>query len=351
MVLVVRADFEARLADYPELALAVQDRYLLTGMTRRQLRMAITQPPAAAGSRVEEDLVQVLLEEAGTRAAGESLPAGTAGAGVLPLLSHALDQAWRTRTGYALTLADYERTGGIEGAVAASAQRAYQTLTSAQQDIARHVFIRLTAVGSDGGDTPVPAARADLADGKSAAQARDVVLDRFAAERLLTLDADTVEISHEALLTAWPLLRDDWLTDARTDRVVRTRLHAAVTEWTQDSRDPSYLYSGSLLEAAAATAARITADPVRHPPLSQAEHEFLRASDRAVRRRCGMWPPADGSAVSPTATLMSRLIRWRSAPTERHLPPAAGTARRSCGTWQPSSRPPAFPTAPKRSIP
>ena len=287
VVLVVRADFEARLADYPELVMAVQDRYLLTAMTRRQLRMAITQPPAAAGSRVEEDLVQVLLEEAGTRAAGETLPAGTAGAGVLPLLSHALDQAWRTRTGYALTLADYERTGGIEGAVAASAQRSYQALTSAQQDVARHVFIRLTAVGSDGGDTPVPAARADLTAGKSAAQARDVdvVLDRFAAERLLTLDADTVEISHEALLTAWPLLRDDWLADARTDRVVRTRLHATVTEWTQDSRDPSYLYSGSLLEAAAATAARIAADPVRHPPLSQAEHEFLHASDRAVRRR------------------------------------------------------------------
>ena len=203
------------------------------------------------------------------------------------MLSHALDQAWRTRTGYALTLADYERTGGIEGAVAASAQRAYQALTAAQQDVARQMFMRLTAVGSDGTDTTVSAARADLIAGRSAAQAQDVevVLDRFAAERLLTLDADAVEISHEALLTAWPLLRDDWLADARTDRVVRTRLQATATEWTHDSRDPSYLYSGSLLEAAAATAARIAAEPVRHPPLSQAEHEFLHASDRATRRR------------------------------------------------------------------
>ena len=72
------------------------------------------------------------------------------------------------------------------------------------------MFMRLTAVGSDGTDTAVPATRADLIAGKSAAQAQDVevVLDRFAAERLLTLDADAVEISHEALLTAWPLLRD-----------------------------------------------------------------------------------------------------------------------------------------------
>ena len=43
-MLLVRADFEARLADYPLLAPAVQDRYLLTAMTELQLRMAITRP-------------------------------------------------------------------------------------------------------------------------------------------------------------------------------------------------------------------------------------------------------------------------------------------------------------------
>jgi len=100
VVLAVRADFEARLADYPQLDQAVQDRYLLAGMTGRQLRLAITQPALAAGSRVDGDLVQVLLEEVHARDAGASSggSSGTAGAGVLPLLSHALDQAWRTRT-------------------------------------------------------------------------------------------------------------------------------------------------------------------------------------------------------------------------------------------------------------
>ena len=68
---------------------------------------------------------------------------GTFAAGVLPLLSHALDQAWRCRTGQTVTLAEYERTGGIEGAVAASVQRAYDQLTRSEQGAARHVFIRL----------------------------------------------------------------------------------------------------------------------------------------------------------------------------------------------------------------
>ena len=100
VVLGMRADFEARCADYPLLAGPVQDRYLVTAMTGRQLRMAITEPAKKAGSTVDDDLTGLLLAEVRT---GQP---GTFGAGVLPLLSHALDQSWRSRTGQALTLAD-----------------------------------------------------------------------------------------------------------------------------------------------------------------------------------------------------------------------------------------------------
>ena len=88
VVLGVRADFEARCVEYSQLAEAIQDRYLLTPMTERQLRMAITEPAKTAGSHVDNDLVEVLLADVRTR------QSGAAGAGVLPLLSHALDQAW-----------------------------------------------------------------------------------------------------------------------------------------------------------------------------------------------------------------------------------------------------------------
>jgi transcriptional regulator with XRE-family HTH domain/Tol biopolymer transport system component/predicted ABC-type transport system involved in lysophospholipase L1 biosynthesis ATPase subunit len=281
VMLGVRADFEARCADYPQLAGPVQDRYLVTAMTERQLRLAITEPAKKADSKVDDDLTDLLLAEVRT---GQP---GTFGAGVLPLLSHALDQAWRARTGQTLTLADYERTGGIDGAVAASAQRAYDALTPAQQAAARQVFTRLAATSSDGMDTADRATRAELTEGKSPAEAQDVeaALEAFAAERLLTLAAGTVELSHEALLTAWPLLRDSWLADTRADRMIRSRLHATAAEWERHSRDPSYLYGGSLLQAATGTAARIGADPARHPPLSQAERDFLHASDHAHRRR------------------------------------------------------------------
>jgi len=85
VVLGVRADFEARCADYPLLTEAVQDRYLVTAMTERQLRMVITEPAKRAGSSVDDDLTELLLREM-----SDGQPAAF-GAGMLPLLSHALD--------------------------------------------------------------------------------------------------------------------------------------------------------------------------------------------------------------------------------------------------------------------
>jgi transcriptional regulator with XRE-family HTH domain len=280
VVLGVRADFEARCVGYPQLASAVQDRYLVTPMTERQLRMAITEPAKKAGSQVDGDLTGLLLAEV------RNGQPGTFSAGVLPLLSHALDQSWRSRAGQVLTLADYERTGGIDGAVAASAQRAYDALTPAQQAAARQVFLRLTATSPEGVDSADRVTRAELTDGMSPAGAQDVeaVLEAFAAERLLTLSAGTVELSHEALLTAWPLLRDTWLADTHADRMIRSRLRTTAAEWARHSRDRSYLYTGTLLAAATDAAARVGADPARHPPLSQTERDFLRASGHAHRR-------------------------------------------------------------------
>ena len=116
----------------------------------------------------------------------------------------------------------------------------------------------------------------------------EAVLEAFAAQRLLTLTADSVEISHDALLTAWPLLRDTWLAGTRANRVIRTQLRSVAADWAGHDRDPAYLYRGALLDAADTIAARIRAAPDRNPPLGQAEYDFLQASNHA-RRRAARW--------------------------------------------------------------
>src|SRR4029078_3301020 len=144
---------------------------------------------------------------------------------------HTAHRGWTPRSGDTLTAADYERPGGIDGAVAASGQRVYDRLTPTQQGAARQVFIRLIATSPDGIDTADRVSRTARTAGKSQTEAQDilVVLEAFTAERLLVLAADTVEISHEVLLTAWPLLRDTWLAETPHAPILRTPLHKAAT--------------------------------------------------------------------------------------------------------------------------
>ena len=235
VVLAVRADFLARCAAYPDLVQALQDLYMVGPMTEQQLRLAITEPARKAGSRVEPDLVDVLLQEVRYRSAAQR--SAILGAEALPLISFVLDQTWRSRTGTTLTLADYERTGGIRGGLAETAQDVYDSLTPSQQTAARHVFTRLVAANSDGIDIAVRATVAELTEGMNRAATQDMqaVLEAFAAQRLLILTTDTVELIHDALLTAWPWLRS-WLADHHAERVIRGRLHQAAIEWADSSR-------------------------------------------------------------------------------------------------------------------
>ena len=254
-------------------------------MTERQLRMAITEPAKKAGCGVEDDLVEALLRDMRTRQVAPpargccrccrtpSTRPGAAGPG--------MSSPWPTMSGRAAskgpspTAHNAPTTGSLLPSKPPPGRSSPGSPPPAP----------------DGVDTADRASRAELTEGKSPAEARDVeaVLEAFAAERLLILAAGTVEISHEVLLTAWPLLRDTWLAETHADRIVRTRLHNVAAEWARDAHDPSYLYGGSLLQTATETAERISADPARHPPLSQTERDFLHASDHArrqsVRRR------------------------------------------------------------------
>jgi WD40 repeat protein len=309
----IRADFYARAAAYQELVPYLQDHQVLVGpMGEAGLRAAIERPAAVAGLVVDAALVEVLLADLGRRS--ETTAAGGDGyeAGRLALLSYALQQTWRNREGRRLTVAGYRATGGIDGAVAQAAEAVYSRLGPAGRDALRRMLLRLVTFGDGTPDTRRRVTLGELAgqadegsaEAAGAAATRAVLADLIEA-RLVTADEDSVEITHETLLTAWPRLRG-WLTEDRAGLRIHRDLTDAARDWRHENRDPSRLFRGARLAVAADWAARYG------PDLNADERAFLAASQHerkrtAQRRRTAVAALAVLTIVSLATTFYARL--------------------------------------------
>jgi WD40 repeat protein len=263
VVVSVRADYYGRCAEHPVLAEALRDNQVLVGpMSEDELRDAMTRPAAAVGLSVERALVATVVQEAKGRS------------GVLPLLSHAMLETWRRRRGTVLTLAGFEAAGGIDGAVVRTAEETYGALDQAQRTLAAELLLRMLSV-----DESVNRRRVDLADVRSVDPSAGVVIDRLADARLVTVDGGTVEIAHDAMLTAWPRLRA-WVDDHRDAVRAHRKISEAARIWVESDRDPSALASGGRLGLMKAHSS-VLSGVLR---LSQVEKDFLRESDTQARR-------------------------------------------------------------------
>lgn len=279
VVLALRADFYGQAAAHPELFAALRDRPLLVEpMAPDELRAAIEQPAATAGLALDDGLSEVILHELG--ASGGTSGPGQPATGALPLLSHVLWATWRQRAGSRLTVGGYRAAGGVSRAIATTAEQVYAGLDAAGQDAARRMLSRLVRVGEDTADTAQPAALAALTQGLPDTHAAQRAIDRLTEARLLTLDRDTARISHEALLRAWPRLRD-WLDADRDWLRASQQLTDDARAWERAGRDPSLLYRGNRLAALGQRAAEA---PASTTSLEPAAAEFIDASWRAERR-------------------------------------------------------------------
>jgi WD40 repeat protein/DNA-binding SARP family transcriptional activator len=263
VLVAIRADFYGRCASYPELWRLVGANQVPVGPMRRdELRRAIERPAARAGLLVDPDLTQALVADV------EGEP------GALPLLSTSLLELWQRRDGRNLRFSAYEGSGGVHGAVARLAERAYERLDPAQQRVARAFLLRLA--GEAGGE-PV---RIRIAVKEFDEEAQPVLAELIDS-RLLTVSEGEVEVAHEALLREWPRLRA-WLEEDAAGRRLHRLLRVAATEWDAGGRDRGELYRGARLTATQEWAAE------HDPELNALERGFLddslAASERAHRR-------------------------------------------------------------------
>ncbi len=315
LVLTVRADFYAACAREPWLTERITQNQVLVGpMTTPELRRAVNEPAHRAGLQLERELIDAIIDEA----SGE--------AGSLPLLGHALVETWRRRRGNVLTLEGFRAAGGVAGAISQTAEAMFDRLTAEERAAAKRLFLRLVTTTDGTIYSSRAIRRAEVAQDAAAEIARKVVDDMTDA-RLLTVDDETVQVAHEALLRTWPRLRD-WIAESRDDLRMRERIAYAAHEWSAEGREVDLLYRGARLATALEWRGGNDAQ------LGSLERDFLDAStgerDRLAElaaereRRSRRWRRTVASglaalAIGATAASVIAFTALRSAQRNEHM--------------------------------
>ncbi len=223
LVFTVRADFWHYLVDDVELKGMLNASVTVPLMDSAKLGDIINRRLVLAGSKADSGLIGTLLAEASEQP------------GALPLLEHVLQQLWKRRgPNNELSATDYDELGRLRGALSKWADEIYAGLTADEQELARRILLELVRTWTDSPDTRRRVAKSDLL-GLGAGEAVERVLIELG--RLISTDSssdsggdETVELAHDALISAWTQLRE-WVKQDRDDLRTRDRLKLARDDW------------------------------------------------------------------------------------------------------------------------
>jgi len=263
VVATLRADYYDKPLSMPSLAGVFSDSVVsVKPMTPQEIERAVVEPARAAGVRVEPALLAQLVADMGDEP------------GALPLLQFTLFQMFED-TSNGLTLMDYQKLGGIHGALTGGADELLAEFNSEERELAEQLMMRMIQKGR-ALSTARPVAVRDLVDLGVDTVALHGVLEAFAARRLITFDRDAtgaaiVEMAHEFLISEWPQM-GDWLAAHADDLDRIYAIESASADWVEAERSSDYLLRGERLERfetwTATTSLRLT----------RTEREFLEAS-------------------------------------------------------------------------
>ena len=237
-VLTVRADFLPRCLAWSDLAARLQGavRFALAPLGAQQVKDAVRRPALAVGFDVEPAVVGKLVEEV----AGKT--------GSLPLLQHLLRELWEERdeTVRTLTWTGYEKLGGVHKGITHSAARMLEALGPEEQRAVRKIVGRLVHLGEGTEDTRRRAAREELGEDPTTQTALDALVEA----RLVSVDEGHAEMTHEALIREWDVLRG-WIDVDRALLQLRQEIHRAAKAWDAGGREVADLWRGGRLTRAA----------------------------------------------------------------------------------------------------
>ena len=235
--------------------------------------------------------------------------------GALPLLAYALSELYEAyrasgRQDRALRKTDYERLGGVMGALRSKADALYQALEPAQQATMRKIVLRMVSVEGDLAGRRVPIADLDYsADENPRVQ---TVIERLVDARLVVKGDDYIEPAHDALVRAWKTLHEWIHATGRDTLILGQRLGPDADQFAR-TRDSQLLWSKN---PNLAVAARALKDP-RHT-FNAREAVFVRKSvARNRRRKVVAWALAFVTLVFLMALSIWALLERATAEEEK----------------------------------
>ena len=259
-MLTLRGDLYGRLTELNALAPRAGAGTVLVGPpSDEELHQVVEFPARRVGLDVDQALVHAVISDVGGRPAA------------LPLLSTALVRTWERREGRRLTLAGYLAAGGTSSALERLAEEAYAAMDDEERVAARRILLRLV-VSDDGLWRRRRVSIAEAAPDGDEASRR--ALFSLSDNRLVSLDVGEVQLSHEALTSAWPRFAS-WLSEREQSAGVFEHLTTSARAWQVGGRDDGDLYRGARLQAA------LDLEASQPDELGATEHEFIASSRSA----------------------------------------------------------------------
>jgi hypothetical protein len=272
IILTLRADFYDRPLLSTRFAPVFASSVVsMVPMTPAELEQAVVEPAHRMGVAVEPALLAQLIADMRDEALA------------LPLLQYTLTEMFDARDGDSLGLDLYHRLGGLQGAISARADRIYDQLAPEWKGTAKWLLLQLVRVEKGGESTRRRMPLDELRANSGTDDALDGVLAQYVSNRLLAVEKDAlsgramVQVTHEALLSAWGLLAR-WIDEYRIDLERREAVAVAAAEWVASGRHDDYLLSGSRLAQIADWA------DVTELDLNPGQHAFVEASRDRKRR-------------------------------------------------------------------
>lgn len=251
LVLVMRADFLGKCAEKEYFGLTEyinQNQYLVPTLNASELKEAIMKPAQKVGLEVEEGLVKQMIEDV------QGSP------GSLPLLQYTLTELWHEKTVGRLTLSEYNRLGGVKGALQKQANLFLAKLSNPERILAKRIFLELTQLGEGTDDTRRRVLKDELITREYSEEMIDNILDKLVQARLVVTDelkargagddsrVTVVDVAHESLIRYWPQLKG-WLEENREMLRRKRQVELNARQWLEGgkSRERGDLLSGSRL--------------------------------------------------------------------------------------------------------